>query len=195
MWRTRPKRTLGHRVSQRIVGRRWNSVNDSQVGWHAIRKRSPRNSWLNGVDREQLQGTSCRSGSPAASMTWTRQHGSPDTRGIRNRESRTPPPSERRGFGRRPVERAGDDLGGSAAPRLSESAFSHPHGPARISRAGLFSCATSSKDRRSNHCRGRRCQRRLGCWQHPPRGAVIGAPVLSTCPKITPCSEQRQPAA
>ena len=26
-------------------------------------------------------------------------------------------------------------------------------------------------------------------------GAVIVAPVLSTCPKITPCSEQRQPAA
>ena len=86
-------------------------------------------------------------------------------------QSRVPHAStvERRGFGRRPVERADDDRGGSAAPRLSESAFSHRHGPARISRAGLFSCAASSKDRRSNHCRGRRCQRRLGCWQRPPR--------------------------
>jgi len=86
-------------------------------------------------------------------------------------QSRVPHAStvERRGFGRRPVERADDDRGGSAAPRLSESAFSHRHGPARISRAGLFSCAASSKDRRSNHCRGRRCQRRLGCWQHPSR--------------------------
>ena len=71
-------------------------------------------------------------------------HGSPDTSGIRHRESRTPPLCERRGFGSRPVERADDDRGGCAAPRLSESAFSHPHGPAHISRAGLFSCAASS---------------------------------------------------
>ncbi len=26
-----------------------------------------------------------------------------------------------------------------------------------------------AKDRHSNHCRSRRCQRRFGCWQHPPR--------------------------
>ena len=26
-----------------------------------------------------------------------------------------------------------------------------------------------AKDRCSNNCRGRRCQRRFGCWQHPPR--------------------------
>ena len=110
------------------------------------RKRNPR-SWsrLNGVSHNPLRKTACRSGTPAASMTWTRQHGSPDTSGICNRESRTPPPCEHRGFGRRPVERADDDRGGCAAPRSSESAFSHQPGPARISRAGLFSCAASSK--------------------------------------------------
>ena len=118
----------------------------SQVGWLVIRRHRPRDwSRLNGVRRDPLRGTSCRSGNPAASMTWTRQHGSPDPSGIRNRESRTSPPCECRGFGRRPVERADDDRGGCAAPRLSESAFSHPHSPARISRAGLFSCAASSK--------------------------------------------------
>ena len=29
--------------------------------------------------------------------------------------------------------------------------------------------STPPKHRAGNECRGRRCQRRLGCWQHPPR--------------------------